>query len=270
MAAYGVASASRDWTPERIAAAVRALETWDHIIANVPGRTLKVGLCWFADMPKRALAGGAATGYASAPVNGLTQATLITENVWKNGLNKPGGAFDIIIYCNPLYYDSFYYGADKSGLKSDQHDFQSLLTHELGHALGFYTMVAAGGEFRTKKWLDPATKIKGISTLYTAYDSLMKVGDKDVVDLKAGSAKVPLGTGVALKGTDLLIYNPPTYRQGNSFHHVTHGTGKPHEDGNLVMSYTLGPGMCRRALAPTEIKLMKAMGWQTASAEQKK
>ncbi len=246
-------ASSRDWTDAQIAAVERALLTWDEAIGNTPVRRLNVGLFWL-DFSTQGL-GGALASADSLIIQDpyawpIDQDGTIAENVWRLGVDvSREDTFDIHIYLNTAtnYYD----GLDAVVSSSGQYDLQTVVTHELGHALGFRSLANKNGTFNHI----------GTCMHHTAMDALMVNAAGESIVEKASTAedKVGFSPGEALhlEGTELGVYNPTYWEPASSMTHVT-------GDSEAVMQHMMNPGTVRRELSESEIQLMGAMGWDMA------
>lgn len=228
------------WTTPQIDAAVRALSTWDHLIANTPGRTLTVGLSWYTSTGSTLA--NAASPFSFYYINGSQKVSTYAEDIWKNGNSaggNPSSHFDIVIHCNTNYLSQLHFGADVPSSPTNQYDFQSILTHEVGHAVGFLSLATETGSFRTENITD--NKGNSYSTmLYTAYDSLMTNAEgQKLVDLASADpdkAVFRLGDKIGLGDTGLTVYNPVAWQEGSSMAHID-----SESDPNALMQYSIPP-----------------------------
>ncbi len=239
------------WNQSQMDAAIRALATWDAIIENTPGRTLNVGLYW-GSYANGTLA-GASSHFLPSYTSTFEKTNTIAEEVWRNGSTYNDDAdffYDIYIICNTNA--NFYYGEAPLTGNSNQYDFQSVLFHEIGHAVGFNSQLQSNGTFKTEYG----------STLYTTFDSLITDGEGiKIVDKAAnGQQAVSLGETLSLEGTTLTVFNPTTYQDGSSFAHID-----PVSDPDAVMQSTITNDTSRRMLSEEEFLLMERMGWDMVS-----
>lgn len=253
-------TSSATWTTEQIDAAVRALSTWDNLIADTPGRTLTVGLSWY-ESADSTLA-NASSPFLYYYKNGSQQVSTFAEDIWKNG-NENGGDpsshYDIVIRCNTHYLSQLHFGADIPSSPTYQCDFQSILTHEVGHAVGFLSLATETGSFRTKSGIDEQGNSYS-TMLYTAYDNLMTNEEgQHLVSLASADpegAAFKLGDKIALGESGLTAYNPTEWDPGASMAHIDSAS-----DPDALMQYSIAPDTYRRTLSEGEMQVMNAMGW---------
>lgn len=276
---YSNYTSSADWSTEQMEAAARALTTWSNLIGNEPGRSLTVALVWNSSLSGTSALANASSPYsyyvAQQRVPSLQQVNNRVESVWRNGSSAEATGYDIVINCNPS--SSFYYGADATGISWSQWDFESVLLHEIGHTMGFYSMATGSGSFYT------AENSGYYTTLYTAYDSLMRQADgtpvvPEIIDIndleheltiQAGDviSHVPygnlvdvtyeLGSDIYLGDTGLKVYNPTAWQEGSSMSHIAN-------DSDAVMNPSISNQTIQRELSAAEIQLLGEMGWTIA------
>lgn len=247
-------SSTHTWNQDQIDAALRALTTWDSLITSTPGRTLTVGLTWY-DGPNSSTLASAYSPYLYYRFNAPQQVSTLAESVWRDGSTSTGTGYDIYIQCNTSHLDSLYYEAALSAEYTGKYDFQSILTHEVGHAVGFLSLATQTGTFQVQSGSTPAAYS---TMLYTRYDSLLtnQEGQSIVEKTGNGNTAFALGETLSLDDTGLTAYNPSTWQQGSSMAHIDSAS-----DPDALMQYAISPDTYHRTLTDGEMELMRSMGW---------
>lgn len=247
-------ASTHNWTQDQIDSAIRALTTWDSLINSTPGRTLNVGLTWYDGANSSTLA-SAYSPYSYYLSNGPQQVSTQAESVWRDGVTSTTTGYDIYIQCNTFHLNSLYYEAALSAEHTGKYDFQSILTHEVGHTVGFLSLATQTGTFQVQSGNDP----KAYSTmLYTRYDSLLTNQEGQSIVEKAGNGNTAftLGETLSLGDTGLTAYNPTTWQPGSSMAHIDSAS-----DPDALMQYSISPDTYHRTLTDGEMELMRSMGW---------
>ena len=234
---------------------MRALTTWDSLINSTPGRTLTVGLTWYDGANSSTLA-SAYSPYFYYQSNGPQQVSTLVESVWRDGSTRTATGYDIYIQCNTSHLNSLYYEAALSAEHTGKYDFQSILTHEIGHAAGFLSLATQTGTFQVQSGNASAAYS---TMLYTKYDSLLTNQEGQSIVNKAGNGNTAftLGETLSLGDTGLTAYNPATWQQGSSMAHIDSAS-----DPDALMQYSISPDTYHRTLTDGEMELMRSMGWK--------
>ncbi len=265
-------SSSKNWTKEEIESVKRALLAWDEVITQQPARRVTVGLYWMDFAAKgRGRSMGGSTVQLVPPKSltaGPQQIFVRPEKVWRDGENlDPSRSYDILL-CFNTRPGLFFFGSKAKGDIGMQHDFQSVVMHEVGHGLGITSAVRGAG--RDGSAIRTINQKAGAKTfLYTAFDALMRNSKGErVVALAANmmaARGIPSGftTGekISIEGSKLTIANPPQFKQGSS---VTHFD----RDGILMQS-SFAPGSFHRNITQDEQEVMGLMGWKVKSTKSK-
>jgi hypothetical protein len=250
----GYTTGQQDWTSQQMADVASSIATWQSSITNTPGRQLQMHVFW-NELGTNNILGGSGSAKVG---NGVTIWNL-GEYVWKQGLNPGTTSYGD----TTIQYDitaaglswNFGSGAPSTG----QVDFRSVLTHEIGHSLGWDSTY----DHTYDDWGWFGTKYYGL----TAWD-------KNLVD-SAGNRPMSGGTGtpgnfneldnpvyfdganaVALYGGDVPVYAPNPFEPGSSIAHLDETAL-----GSLLMSPAIASGQMIRTVSDLEWAMMKDMGW---------
>lgn len=110
----GTYTSDKDWTQEQMNSLTRALETWDAIIDNTPGRNMSVSVFW-QNQGAGYLASATSSNKFTMGLGG--EAPSYVERIWKGGetISTTAKEPDIIIVCNSYNYNNYYYGEAANG-----------------------------------------------------------------------------------------------------------------------------------------------------------
>lgn len=143
-----------------------------------------------------------------------------------------------------------------------KYDFQSVVTHELGHGLGFLGAGRVSGGTGTVR----------LSGFPFAYDLATKKGSTALLSLKDSSSAlaaaltsnaVVFDTAAvrsANGGKPAKLYAPSTWQQGSSYSHLDEATFRAGNRDSL-MTPQLGSGETIRSAGPITKAVLKAVGW---------
>ncbi len=222
-------------TSTQLGSITSAFDVWTDVITAAPTRDIRVSFIWVDDDSFLAAAGGnyAATSSASP----VWQNSL--EVIWKNGgICDVGSAYDIYIMASAPEFGSFNFS---DMLDPDKYDFQTIMTHEVGHAMGF---ISACDNDPPENWDEG---------YYTAWDLLMK-NDQGLSPNEPGFEYAP-GDIYTVGSDGLVVYNPDPSEGGSSMSHIDEDS-----DPNALMRPTINPGE-RYGLSAKEVSLLREMGW---------
>lgn len=242
----------QDWTAQQMDDVLASLQAWSGQIANTAGRRVEMHAFWTNFS-------GAVIGQSFNPKTGDgTTAWSFTELVWREGVDysRPAGYYSD----SRLTYDidaagfAWNFGADAAG--AGELDFRSIVTHEVGHTLGFGgTYQSAGDQW----WAGGITE----------FDALLRddAGNRPL----AGSAGTPgnfneldnpawfVGAHAVASngGASVAIYAPEIYSSASSLAHMDEGAYP-----TSLMSPSIAIGETTRPVSDTEWGVMKDLGWQ--------
>lgn len=258
----GYITGQQDWTPQQMADVQASISEWQFKISNTPGRQVQMHLFWneLDTYGTNVLGGSQSYGIA----DGTTHWNA-GEYVWKQGLD-PGISsygFDTVIQYDTTCAGRSWNFGDNSPV-SGQIDFRSVITHEIGHSLGFDSTYDKDYDDFGWMYTDPP---------YGSYYGLTD-WDKHLVD-SLGNKPVNGGTGapenfnqldnpvffdgenaVALYGGLVPVYAPSTFQSGSSLVHLDEALL-----GSLLMSPAIASGQMVRNVSELEWAIMKDIGW---------
>ena len=257
----GTATGQQDWSSQQIADVTASVDAWASQIANVPGRQIQMHLFWeeMDTISPNILGGSSSHTHA----DGTTQWNM-AEYLWKQQANAGTNAngYDTLIrYDISAGGHSWNFGSQTP--TTDQMDFRSVLTHELGHSLGFHTTYdyffdnfgwyqdgryGYGGLTDWDRNLVDAQGRKPFAGAYDYTNNFDEFGDPVYWD---GAA------AVALYGNLVPIFAPYNFQFGSSLSHLDETFL-----GDLLMSPSLAPGQTIREVSDLEWAMMTDMGWQ--------
>ncbi len=251
-----------DWTSQQMADVLASIDTWDNGIASVAGRQIELHMFWGELDTYSPNTLGAA---ASQMTYDETTIWTAPEYVWREGQN----------YSNPYNYDTYIqlditaanaangWNFGEGNATSGEIDFRSVVTHELGHSLGFVDTY----QLSTKSFGRIGTRYRGL----TEWDKRLVDGD---------GTKAPAGGGrvTAFNATDdpvywdgpaameaygglVPIYAPDPFAEGSSLAHLD-----PSAATNIVMGPYTYVGATRRNPSALEWAMMEDMGWERSFA----
>ncbi len=257
-------ASARDWTPAEIDAVRRALQAWDDVMADAPPRRLRVGLYWidFDAFGRGFSLGGSIVQIV--PPKALTEGAQMVltrpELVWREG-GEPGEGYDILLAFNGRP-GLLYFGREESEAIGMRYDFQSVVMHEVGHALGIGSALRGALREGALIRLLYHRENGGRTMFYTPFDALMRNGKgESVVELAArrlAESGVPsgfaAGDAISIAGSPLAIYNPPSFKLGSSGDHF--------DKADALMQSQCPRGSFLRRITAEELGVMKLMGWK--------
>jgi hypothetical protein len=246
-----------NWTTQQMTDVYSAIDTWDGGIASVAGRQIELHIFWSELDSYSPYTLGAASSRMT-----YDETTIWTapEYVWREGQN----------YANPYNYDTFIemditaagasggWNFGESNATSGTIDFRSVITHELGHSLGFVdTYDSARSDFGRI-----GTTYRGL----TEWDKHLVDGDGTTAPAGGGRARDFNATddpvywngpaAMAEYGGPVPIYAPDPFEAGSSLAHLD-----PDALPNAIMGPFTYVGATRREPTALEWFMMQDMGW---------
>lgn len=254
------------FTPAAQAAFDYAIEIWENAITS--SVTIEVNAT-FTELGEGVLGSAGASNlfrnFANAPDDRFYPVALANAFA---GVDLDPGASDIGASFNSDF--SWYFGTDGNP-PSNQFDFVSVVLHEIGHGLGFFS----------SRTYDDDTGFGslglGSNSIPVAYDDYLLLGP-------AGTPLVDLSNGIAMGdaftsnnlysssgaattangGAQPRYFAPADYAPGSSVSHWDEGDFPP---GNIqsLMTPQIGPGEAVHNPGPITLGLFSDMGWELCS-----
>ncbi|HLA83561.1 MAG TPA: hypothetical protein VJL29_02100 [Thermoguttaceae bacterium] len=237
--------------------------TWDDRIANTAGRQIRLHMFWKAYS-------GLILGGSYSPTNGDgTTSWSYAERVWRDGVNYDGpwDGFDTTIsYDTDAAGFNWNFGAENPS--GSQIDFRSVVTHEIGHALGFFDSYDANYNDWGNAWGTESSPYAwaGYRGL-TRWDQLLRddAGNRP----SSGGPGAPgdfnerdnpiwfTGTeAVEEYGANVPLYAPSTYASGSSLSHLNDA-----QFPDALMKHAISLGTVHREPLDVEWAIMRDLGW---------
>ena len=162
-------------------------------------------------------------------------------------------------------FSNWHYGTDAA--PRGKYDFTSVVTHELGHGLGFL----GAGEVRLGRG---TVRVQTAGTDYpTSYDrftetgagrSLLSFPDQSgqlASALKSGSVYFDsAAVRTANNGSRVRLYAPGTWQRGSSYSHLNEATYPPGNP-NSLMTPQISAGETVRSPGAISMAILRSQGW---------
>ena len=254
----------QDWALQQRQDVAASIDMWASHITDTPGRQIQLHVFWTElDSYGTNVLGGSAS-QRTWDGNTIWNAG---EYVWREGVN----------YASSVNYDTFVQlditAADVGGgwnfgtgsPAGDAIDFRSVMTHELGHSLGFSDSYNPNRQ--DFGWVGVPVRYAGL----TEWDKFLIDSDGTTAPAGGGRARdfnatddPVFWTGSAANdyyGQPVPIYAPDPFEEGSSMAHV--------DETSLyyaLMSPSIATGQTIRQPIGLEWKMMQDMGWSIAFA----
>jgi len=241
------------WSATQQADLHSAIDEWDRVILNTSARQLRMHVFW-GSFSGTTL--GDSSSYLLAGTDGSGNKTIWTgsELAWRESYDA-GNAWDTYIR----------YDVDAAGLAwnfgsgapaAGEIDFRSVVTHEIGHSLGWlgsYDSVADNfglGDYGLTTYESFLVDSQGNKPLNGGTGTPDNFNELDNPVYFDGFSATNLYGGL------VPIYAPDPYEAGSSLSHLDTGTFP-----DATMSHAISIGDTRRTLSGLEIAMMDDMGW---------
>ncbi len=258
----------QNWTAEQMGDVAASIASWDDVILDTPGRQIELHMFWqeMNDLGTNVLGGSSSPSFGNG-----TKAWNYGEGIWRDGATTPGpwtGWDSVIRYDANAAGTAWNFGSDAPS--SGEIDFRSVISHEIGHSIGFSTTYDSNPIFDDwgNSW-GTASNPYG----WAGYQGL-KEWDKNLID-QAGNSPQSGGTGtpgnfdqvgdvyftgpiaVASFGGPVPVYSPDTWESGSSLSHLDDGSVFP----KPLMSPGIALGEIGRGPTDVEVAVLADIGY---------
>ncbi len=260
------------WPASAKAAVERAAEIWGNIIqSSVP---ITIRACWYQ-------ADGNTLGFSGSPTVLRNFPNAPRSNTWYSpslanslaGEDRDPDDYDMHIAMNRSF--SWYYGTD-AGPPSNQHDFVTVMMHEIAHGLNFSGSMRYSTTTLQASW--------GFNSgAPNIYDTFMRDGSgNQIINTSVypnpSSALANAVTSnnlwwhgnkamAANSGQRVKMYAPATWRGGSSYSHLDYDT---FSGPNRMMRWAISSGDAIHDPGPVTKGILEDMGWKVGSAAEQK
>ena len=179
-----------------------------------------------------------------------------------SGTDNSVGTSEIEARFNNNAGTKWYFGTDGNGA-ADEYDFVTVVLHEIGHGLGFYSNVTSTGAFAG-----------GGPSIYDYYVRDNASGDV-LANMALGARATAVTSddlswngpfGVDAAGGNPALYAPAVWENGSSISHLNEST-YPAGGENSLMTPQLANGEVIHSPGPITIGMLQDMGWKKPAGE---
>ena len=240
-------SSTQSWTAQQISDITASINAWTSYIPNAPGRQIKLHLFWDA-------LGGSILGQTASPQSGDgTTSWTYAEHIWRDGVNYSAStSYDVRMDFSTGVNWNFGSGTPTAS----QYDFRTVVTHEIGHALGFYPSYNSGTDRFSSQGLSLWDKnLMDSSGNVPARGARGTPGNFNQLD---NPVYFTGAYAISAYGDYVPVYAPATYNGGSSLSHLDETTFP-----NALMSPFVDAAQVIRAPSDLEWAIMADLGWGT-------
>jgi len=253
------------WPTDAQTAFSAAANIWANLIHSIV--PIKIHACWKS-------LGQGILGSAGAPLTGLTAPLTANGNtivpdtfypfpLWQalTKVDRTNPPFDIRANFNQDF--SWYFGTDGM-TPAGQHDFLTVVLHEIAHGLGISGAGSVSGTSGVLTFSgfpliwDHFTKDgNGLSLM----DDYASPSDSLGNALRGGEGGVFFHGSRAIAGNGgnpVPLYSPAVWNQGSSYSHLDETYNLTADD---LMTFSIGPGRSQHTVGPVTLGILQDLGW---------
>jgi hypothetical protein len=249
-----VGKSDQNWTAAEMADVTSCIATWTSRITNTTGRQIQLHFLWNN-------LGGNLLGQTYNPTVGdNTTSWTDVERIWRVGDNRSfSQSYDARIALSTGI--NWNIGSQNPG--SSQYDLRTIITHEIGHTLGFCSTYDSS--------TDTFGSV-GLSTWDTLLRDSASGGNRPAINSTGSPGNFNqtanpvyfVGTAAeAANGSNAVpVYAPNTFQSGSSLSHLDQSSFP-----NALMRPQFGWGVATRAPMNLEWAIMQDLGWSLATVK---
>jgi hypothetical protein len=249
--------------------AQKAAEIWGSLIHSDVPINIEVRFREMTDNESGVLASTLSDGPYAVYTNGALPPRLYKAAQAEKllGRNLNGNEPDMLIEFNTVF--SWYY-KDDGNPSQNQHDFLSVLLHEMAHGLGFsghflvfeeegWQMYTLPGVFDHFLWSKDPRDGKGDWLLDTIKFPVPSVELADELQSGAIYFKGPVTKKVGRENP--RMYVPTEYNRGSSIYHLDERYNTANDSADAMMTFSSPPGEVIHDPGPLTTNMMYDVGW---------
>ncbi|MBK5273562.1 MAG: fibronectin type III domain-containing protein [Desulfuromonadales bacterium] len=255
-----------DWPSDVQSAFSAAVNIWaSKLTSSVP---IVIDACWATNLPSGVLGHSGAVNYFKDFTNAPKPGTYYQASLANSLAGRRLGTNSADIYMAFSRVYNWYFGTDGYPPAS-QHDFISVVAHEIGHGLGFTgSLTVSSGQ---GSWENGGYPIAYDQfTIDSSYQQLINTVVYPNPSTILGSALT--GGGIYFNGTNataanggtkVKLYAPSTWSSGSSYSHLDYNTYST--TANALMVYAISSGRAIHDQGTVTMGLLKDLGWQVST-----
>jgi hypothetical protein len=247
------------WPSDVQSAFSAAVNIWaSKLTSSVP---IVIDACWATNLESGVLGHTGVVTFFKDFTNAPKPGTLYPSSLANSLAGRRLGTNSADMYMAFSNYYTWYFGTDGYP-PAGQHDFISVVAHEIGHGLGFSGgMDVSSGQ---GSWGYPIAYDQ--FTVDSSNQKLINTVVYPNPSTALGSALTGGGiyfngtnASAANGGTKVKLYAPSTWAEGSSYSHLDYSTYTT--TANALMVYALSSGRAIHDQGPVTMGLLKDLGW---------